>query len=99
MKQYLTDKQEQEYLKSDEFKQDIQKIINKNKLANECMAHRYLYYVLCEPIITDMEYDILEKKALLTCDETHPLRKPGSDLRSSYNKEFIEQANELLNII
>ena len=98
-KKYLTEEEELEYFNSEKFKQDVKDIRNKSnsKLADLCMIHRYLYYVLCEPIISDVEYDLMEKKALLTCAETHPIRKPGSDLKSSYSSEIVRQANELLN--
>lgn len=71
----------------------------KNELANKCLLHRYLYYVENQPIITDMEYDILEKKAKETCDKDHPINKPGSSLPSSYSKDIIKQVKELLKTI
>ena len=67
-----------------------------NDLADLAMAHRYLYYVLCEPVISDWKYDFLEKDALSTCSEDHPLRKTGSSLRSSYSAEIIHLAEKLL---
>lgn len=67
-----------------------------NNLADLAMAHRYLYYVLCEPVISDVRYDFLEKEALLTCSEDHPLRKTGSSLRSSYSVDIINAAEKLL---
>lgn len=68
-----------------------------NQLADKCLMHRYLYYVLCEPIISDMQYDIMEKKAKETCDAEHLINKPGSSLKSSYSEDIIKQAKELLN--
>lgn len=70
-----------------------------NNLADVCLAHRYLYYVLNEPIISDMEYDILEKEARKTADGDHQINKPGSDLKSSYTTEIIKLANNMLNDI
>lgn len=59
-------------------------------IENLVLAHRYLYYVENNPIISDYEYDILEKKALKVCDEDSPLHNPGSDLMDSYSSEIIE---------
>lgn len=59
------------------------------------LAHRYLYYIEFSPVITDFEYDMLEKKALEECDENSTLNKPGSDLKSSYSDEIIELAEKL----
>lgn len=53
------------------------------EIVIECLKHRYRYYVLNKPIITDYEYDLLEKKAILEDDQNY-LNKPGSDLISSY---------------
>lgn len=52
------------------------------------MAHRYLYYVKNTPVISDMEYDMMEREALQVVDENHPLHSPGSDMESSYSKEI-----------
>lgn len=60
------------------------------------MAYRYLYYVKNTPIISDMEYDELEKKALKTLDKNSLLRSPGSDMESSYNSEIKALAQRLL---
>lgn len=68
-----------------------------NKKADECLVHRYLYYIENEPVISDYKYDIMEKEALKTCDENHPLRKPGSSLKSSYSQDIVNKAKDLLN--
>lgn len=67
-----------------------------DELADKCLIHRYLYYVLSEPIMPDAQYDAMEKKAKETCEENHPINKPGSSLKSSYTEDIIKQANELL---
>ena len=35
-----------------------------NAIESLIMAHRYLYYVETSPIISDYEYDMLERRAL-----------------------------------
>lgn len=62
----------------------------------ECMAHRYLYYVLGRPVITDAEYDQLEIVARSKCAKSSPLNNPGSDLESSYSEESKALAFKLL---
>jgi NAD-dependent DNA ligase len=59
------------------------------------MAHRYLYYVLSAPVISDYLYDQLEKLALESAPADSPLRKPGSDLASHYSDEIIAMAQNL----
>ena len=63
-------------------------------LPDKCLVHRYLYYVENEPIISDMEYDIMEKEARKIAEETHPINKPGSSLRNSYSDYIIKLAEE-----
>ena len=43
-----------------------------------CLAHRYLYYCLCESVISDSDYDRLESAALRESEDS-PLSLPGSD--------------------
>jgi NAD-dependent DNA ligase len=57
----------------------------KSNIVVELLAHRYLYYVLSAPVITDREYDALEEKALKRRDAV-VLLKPGSSLESSYDE-------------
>jgi NAD-dependent DNA ligase len=59
------------------------------------MAHRYLYYVLSEPVLPDFDYDMLEREARLHLPETSPVHAVGSSLPSSYTTEQIALA-ELL---
>lgn len=70
------------------------------KLANECMMHRYLYYVVNRPILTDIEYDFLEKEAIIDLEikhPNHPIFKPGSSKEIDYHPLIIKQALALLN--
>lgn len=62
--------------------------MNELSLPDQCMVHRYLYYVLNRPIISDYAYDQLEKQALVGIDENHPLNRCGSDSESSYSDEI-----------
>jgi NAD-dependent DNA ligase len=54
-------------------------------LAKIILAHRYLYFVLTEPVISDAEYDQLEKS--LSPEERESLGV-GSSLESSYSDEI-----------
>lgn len=59
------------------------------------LAHRYLYYVESSPVISDMEYDRMEREVLKRCSEDSSLHEPGSDLKESYSEEVIRLAKEL----
>lgn len=58
-------------------------------LYDQCAAHCYLYYVLSRPVLSDYDYDILERQLKATGIEP-PVH---SDLRDSYTTEQIELAN------
>jgi len=62
------------------------------ELEKEVMAHRYLYYTKYKPIISDYEYDVMEKKALKEVSESSPLNEAGSDLELSYSQEVKDLA-------
>lgn len=64
-------------------------------VEDQCMVHRYLYYVKSTPIISDYEYDMLEKKALETAVEDHPIHLPGSDMEKHYSDEIIAIAKSI----
>lgn len=66
-----------------------------NKLEKLILAHRYMYYIECDPILPDLEYDALERTARATLPEDSPVQKVGSDLASSYPKEIVDFAKEL----
>lgn len=59
------------------------------------MAHRYRYYVVCDPVLPDHIYDVLERQARVILPDTSPVQRVGSDLTSSYTKEQIALANKL----
>ena len=65
-------------------------------LETEVMAHRYLYYVECNPVLPDLDYDKLEQAARVLCPPESPVHGVGSSLPSSYTKEQIERAKELM---
>lgn len=60
------------------------------------LAHRYLYYVLCSPILSDYEYDCLEAKAEAETPAGSLIFTVGSDLASSYPLEVQAYALKLL---
>lgn len=57
------------------------------------LAHRYLYYVLWTPVLSDREYDRLENA--LPADSA-VRQTVGSDLASDYLDEVKDTAAELL---
>lgn len=63
------------------------------KLVKDCLTHRYRYYVLNQPVISDYEYDMLEREAKKV-DTEGLLNVPGSDLEESYPKEIIDGATK-----
>ena len=64
-------------------------------LELEVMAHRYLYYVLAEPVLLDHQYDMLERRARESLPATSPVQGVGSCLPSSYTAEQVARAKEL----
>jgi NAD-dependent DNA ligase len=48
------------------------------------LRHRYLYYIKNAPVISDQEYDELEKFAQSILPETSVVFKVGSDLEKDY---------------
>jgi NAD-dependent DNA ligase len=59
------------------------------------MAHRYLYYIQCRPVLIDREYDFLDAKAVEVCPETSPVHRVGSDMESSYSPIHVAKAREV----
>lgn len=54
------------------------------KLEHEVLVHRYLYYVEAAPIVSDFEYDSIERQARSVCPPESPVHGVGSSLPSSY---------------
>lgn len=59
------------------------------------LAHRYLYYILGNPIISDYKYDKLEKFAITRLSKDSPVNTVGSDLLSSYSELIISKALQM----
>ncbi len=59
------------------------------------MAHRYRYYVMADPAISDYAYDILERQAREVCPPESPVHGVGSCLPSSYSDEVKNLAEDL----
>jgi DNA ligase (NAD+) len=56
------------------------------------LAHRYRYYVMCDPVISDFEYDQLEREAKKILPPDSPVHGVGSDRASDYPPEAVEAA-------
>jgi NAD-dependent DNA ligase len=65
-------------------------------LENQVMAHRYLYYVLSDTVLSDAVYDLLEREARAVCPPESPVHGLGSSLPSDYSEEVKSIANGLL---
>lgn len=69
-------------------------------LVRDVLGHRYLYYVLTTPVISDETYDELESCARRTVPRDDPhaqlLFTVGSSLPEDYPEEALNRANELL---
>lgn len=65
-------------------------------IADICLAHRYLYYVKCTPVISDQQYDELEAQACSLAPAGHDIHLPGSSLENDYTDETKARAQELL---
>lgn len=71
--------------------------MNAQEIENTIMAHRYLYYVLCEPTLPDSVYDEMERDARAALPESSPVHGVGSSLASSYSPDQVALAKRLLN--
>ncbi len=60
------------------------------------LAHRYLYYVLGRPVISDFEYDKLEREHLKKFPDSVAMNQPGSDKAEHYSAEVQRLALILL---
>ena len=65
-------------------------------MEDEIMAHRYIYYVLNDNVITDTHYDDLEREARKFLPSTSPVQGVGSSLHSSYSSAQKTLANYLM---
>jgi NAD-dependent DNA ligase len=62
----------------------------------QVMAHRYLYYVMCSPVLSDSIYDVIEREARAICPPESPVHGIGSSLASGYTGSQVEYAHALL---
>ena len=72
-------------------------------LTNLLLFHRYMYYVLAEPIISDYEYDMLEKDLVQLETEYPEFKRPdsptdtiGADMASAYSGTVRTMVDEYL---
>lgn len=74
--------------------------IQKLSLEDQCLVHRVLYYVFAQPVISDRDYDMMERAAVHSLEdqgiENHPLLKPGSDQLNTYPNDIVEIAKSVL---
>lgn len=66
-----------------------------NSLEDLVLAHRFLYYVKCKPILSDREYDELEKEACVDLPPDSIVHEPGSDCTSDYSDRIVRLALDL----
>jgi len=59
---------------------------------HEVLVHRFLYYVLAEPVVSDFEYDVIEREARAVLPPESVVHKVGSSLTSSYSAEVQRDA-------
>jgi NAD-dependent DNA ligase len=64
------------------------------QLEDTIMAHRFLYYIECNPIISDASFDALERNArsLLKDKLDSPVHSQGSELLDSYSDRIKQLA-------
>lgn len=60
----------------------------------EILYHRYLYYVKGRPVLTDYDYDMMERAYLKEFPDSVVINTPGSDSISTYPKHLIEKWNK-----
>jgi NAD-dependent DNA ligase len=65
-------------------------------LEIQVLAHRYLYYVLTRPVLSDYDYDLLERRAKRALPETSSVHSVGSERPEDYPKAAVEYAIGLL---
>lgn len=61
----------------------------------EVLAHRYLYYVLARPVLSDYDYDRLEARAKRELPGDSPVHTVGSDCASDYPADVVAYARGL----
>lgn len=74
----------------------MNEIQDKKDIENKILAHRYIYYVLNDSIISDAYYDKLERDARAILPEDSKVHGIGSSLASDYSEEVVALANKWL---
>lgn len=69
---------------------------NERVLENCLMMHRYLYYVLGKPVISDKQYDDMEKTFLYLYPDNKNINKVGSDRGNDYSDDVKKLAESLI---
>lgn len=69
---------------------------NQTTLEDFIMAHRYLYYCVNSPQISDSRYDVIESAALRVLPESSAIRKTGSSFESDYSEAQKQIAKKLI---
>lgn len=64
-------------------------------LEQQVLVHRYRYYVMDDPVISDFEYDQLERQARNLLPLESPVHGIGSSLASSYSDEVATLARSM----
>jgi hypothetical protein len=64
------------------------------QLEDTVMAHRYLYYIECAPIMLDVDFDKLERNARSSLKDKldSPVHSNGSELADSYSDKVVKIA-------
>lgn len=65
-------------------------------IEDSILVHRYLYYVECSPIISDYEYDVIERDARNRLPPESPVHNIGSDMEDSYPEHIRNKAKKIL---
>ena len=64
-------------------------------IETQVLVHRFRYYVMDDPVISDAEYDDLERRARALLPLSSPVHGIGSSLRSSYSADIAALAEGL----
>ena len=70
--------------------------LNDLSYEDQCLVHRYLYYCWNRSVISDHEYDALERKALRQADKNHMIHKVGSSNDKNYSDRIKIIAESLI---
>jgi len=72
-------------------------VMSPDELEQEVLVNRYLYYVYNYTLLSDHEYDQLERKARAVLPETSVVHGIGSSNESSYSATVIKIAKKRAN--